>query len=432
MNRALETDSLLKLFHQQFSKIPDVRSKNRQICLSDFLMSAMGIFMLKEPSLLSFQKSLNETEENLKDVFCIESIPSDTHLRETVDKISPHHFSACFIELLKRVTKAGMLNPFYYMDSLLVSCDGTGYYSSEKISCKSCMEKHRKNGTVEYYHQYFGAAIVHPDMKTVLPLMPEPIQKHDGSSKNDCERNASKRLLKSLSVDYPGFKITIIEDSLASNGPHLKEIKKYGYSYIIGAKPGDHKFLFGQADALRQTGSIQKMEIDQDGILHRFEYANGLLLNKTTAGLTVNFIEYWEINRETGKTQHFSWVTDKRIDRDNIYAIMRGGRARWKIENETFNTLKSQGYNFEHNYGHGNENLCFNFAVMMTLAFAIDQIQELASPIFKKALKKAGRRTGLWEKIRGLFFTFRVSSFDSMYKSLAFGFKKTKLSENTS
>ena len=71
--------------------------------------------------------------------------------------------------------------------------------------------------------------------------------------------------------------------------------------------------------------------------------------------------------------------------------IMRGGRARWKIENETFNTLKNQGYNFEHNYGHGNQNLCTNFAILMFLAFAIDQIQKLCCNVFQKALVR--RRT---------------------------------------
>jgi hypothetical protein len=39
---------------------------------------------------------------------------------------------------------------------------------------------------------------------------------------------------------------------------------------------------------------------------------------------------------------------------------MRGARARWKswkIENETFNTLKSQCCHFEHTFGHGHRHL---------------------------------------------------------------------------
>src|SRR5438045_7008995 len=84
-----------------------------------------------------------------------------------------------------------------------------------------------------------------------------------------------------------------------------------------------------------------------------------LPLNASNTDVRVNFIEYWEIGN--GQSQHFSWVTDLRVSKRTVYRLMRGGRARWKIENETFNTLKNQGYNFEHNYGYGNQNLSVLF-----------------------------------------------------------------------
>ena len=65
---------------------------------------------------------------------------------------------------------------------------------------------------------------------------------------------------------------------------------------------------------------------------------------------------------------------------------MRGGRARWKIENETFNTLKNQGYHFEHNYGHGKKNLPVVLAMVMLLAFfLVDQAQQRCCPLFQAA-----------------------------------------------
>ena len=78
----------------------------------------------------------------------------------------------------------------------------------------------------------------------------------------------------------------------------------------------------------------------------------------------VNVLEYWEIHPD-GKVQHFSWITDFFLIPENVWDIMRGGRARWKIENETFNTLKNQGYHLEHNYGHGEQNL----SVVLTSSF---------------------------------------------------------------
>ena len=108
------------------------------------------------------------------------------------------------------------------------------------------------------------------------------------------------------------------------------------------------------------------------------------------ADVRVNFIEYWELGPD--QVQHFSWVTDLRVSKRNVYKLMRGGRARWKIENETFNTLKNQGYNFEHNYGHGEQHLSVVFAMLMMLAFLVDQTQQLCCALFPSRLGQAGQQ----------------------------------------
>ena len=78
---------------------------------------------------------------------------------------------------------------------------------------------------------------------------------------------------------------------------------------------------------------------------------------------------------------------------------MRGGRARWKIDNETFNTLKNQGYHLEHNYGHGERNLSVVLALMMMLAFLVDQVQQPCCPLFQAAWHKMKTKRHLWEEI---------------------------------
>jgi hypothetical protein len=85
-------------------------------------------------------------------------------------------------------------------------------------------------------------------------------------------------------------------------------------------------------------------------------------------------------------------VTDLRVSTRNVYTLMRGGRARWKIENETFNTLKNQGYHFEHNYGHGEQNLSVVFAMLMMLAFLVDQTQQLCCALFRAVWAKFGSK----------------------------------------
>ena len=112
-------------------------------------------------------------------------------------------------------------------------------------------------------------------------------------------------------------------------------------------------------------------------------------LNKSNPDVRVNFLEYMQTDPK-GKGNLFSWVTNIQINQDNVFALMRGGRARWKIENETFNTLKNLGYNFEHNYGHGKKYLSTILCLLMLLAFLIDQVQGIACSLFQAVRKRTG------------------------------------------
>jgi hypothetical protein len=104
-----------------------------------------------------------------------------------------------------------------------------------------------------------------------------------------------------------------------------------------------------------------------------------------------------------------------------------GGRVRWRIENETFNTLKNQGYHFDHNYGHGSEYLAVVFAFPMMLVFLIDQIQQRSNDLFQKALTKKERKCALWESMRHLFAAFEVASMREVYEAMAYGHERPRL-----
>ena len=144
-------------------------------------------------------------------------------------------------------------------------------------------------------------------------------------------------------------------------------------------------------------------------------------MNASNQEQLVNFLEYWEIRPD--KTQHFSWITDILVSFENASKIMRGGRARWKIENETFNTLKNQGYHFEHNYGHGKKNLSVIFAFLMMLAFLVDQVQQLCCSLFQAVWNKLGSKRALWERMRSLFHDLEFNSMESLFKALLYGYK---------
>src|SRR4030067_3803866 len=157
-------------------------------------------------------------------------------------------------------------------------------------------------------------------------------------------------------------------------------------------------------------------------IIHSFRFVNDLPLNKSRQDLRVNFLEYWQ---NTGKgTLRFSWISDFLITRETAYTLMRAGRARWKIENETFNTLKNQGYHMEHNYGLGKKHLSSVFLSIMMLAFLVDQVQQLCCPLFRAVWKKLESKRDLWERMRALFYDFELESMRRIYEALLYGYKR--------
>ena len=423
LRKHLNADALFSLVRSDFEKITDHRSNNIKIPLADALMSAFAMFSLKYPSLLAFDGRRSE-DTNLKMIYKIDVVPCDTQMRTILDGVDPSDIEPLFSDIFRQLQRGKALKGMVFMDGCyLLSVDGTGYFSSNTVHCNSCSVKtSSKTGETTYYHQMLGAAIVHPDHREVIPLAPEPIIKQDGETKNDCERNAGKRFFDKLRKVHSRLRLIVTEDALSSNAPHIHELEKHRLHYILGVKKGDHAFLFDYIESAVKNGLTTEIEYKDNGTIYRFRFINQVPLNASNQDLLVNFVDYWETTPK--KTMHFSWVTDLQVTEENVSKIMRGGRARWKIENETFNTLKNQGYNFEHNYGHGNKNLSVVFAMLMMLAFLVDQAQQLTCQLFQSVWKKLGSKRSLWEKMRFLFFGFKFDSMEGIFIALLYGFER--------
>ena len=415
--KALSAEGLLRTARGVFAKIPD--APGHDIALVDHLMSGLALFGLKYPSLLQFDRDSREettTRANLKSLYGVERAPSDSRFRERLDTLDPSALQPVYKALFAQLQRGKGLEGFAYLDGhYLLSLDGSGYFSSKTVHCKHCGEKHHRDGSVTYYHQMLGAVLVHPDQSEVIPLAPEPILKQDGAKKNDCERNAAKRLLSDLRRAHPHLKLLVIEDALASNAPHIRHLQAHDLRFILGAKQSDHAFLFDWVETSEQT--TETTVTDEQGVRHRFRYLNGAPLNDANFELEVNFLEYWE-HTPDGRVTHFAWVTDIPIDETNLMRLMRGARARWKIENETFNTLKNQGDHFEHNFGHGDQYLSTVLMHLMMLAFLIDQIQQRCCRLFQGALAAAKSKTRLWQKLRSRFDLCLIPDWETLYRSI--------------
>ena len=431
MNRSkLSADHLYPLVKGCFGDVPEHRKNisNIKISISDALMSALAVFSLKQPSLLATEKILRAgTVEgnNMRTLFGIEQPASDTQMRDIIDPINPGLLRKAYRKIFVEIQRSKVLKGYAYRIGdewyYLISLDGTGHYSSGKEGCGDCMVKNHSSGKKTYHHQLLGASIIHPYKKTVIPLFPEPVSNRDGGGKQDCELKAAERWVKKFRKEHPKLRVVLLLDGLYPNADFIGLLEKMDIRYIMGAKPKKLKAMFSQYGVNSDADLTGKREVVEGigekirkKVTHRFEFINGLDLNMANPGIKVNFlnhsetVEYEEPEQDKKGVgtvvKKFSWVTDIPLSEDLVYRMMRVGRGRWKIENETFRTLKMEtGYNLDHNYGHGKKHLCTNLGVLTMLAFLIDQAQEMGCELFREALEKVGVKRTLWETFKGDF-----------------------------
>jgi hypothetical protein len=420
----LSATGLINTIREIFQAIPDPQQSSREseskITLCDCLTAGFALFSLKYSSLLQFNQDSQEggcIKNNLHTLYKINRIPSDTYMRERLDLINPDHLRPVFTKLFANLQRGKELEEYTFLDEYyLISGDGTGYFSSKSVHCKNCCTKQHKDGSTTYYHQMMSAAIVHPDRATVIPFCPEPIIHTDGTTKNDCERNASERLYRHIRREHPHLPIIVTEDALGSNGPHIKLLKELDMRFILVVKPDGNKYIFEFLNGVKR----QEYLYTDGEFSYKLQFVNDIPLNDSHSDLNVNFLEVW-VQDKSGTVYHNTWVTDIPITMNNVYRLYQGGRAKWKIENETFNTLKNQGYHFEHNYGHGNKHLSTVFALLMFLAFFIDQIQQSCCGLFQAALVKMKSKIRLWGRMRAYFTTLFIESWEKLWQGLTFG-----------
>ena len=338
----LSQQSLTHGLSLRFRGIPDKRQQKKvDYSMHDSVMSGFGMMYVQDPSLLQFQERLKEDygRSNLETLFGVKSIPKDTQMRTILDEVDREQFRSAFKDFTHRLQRGKHLEQFQLWDgSYLVAIDGSEYFSSKKLSCQACLEKEHKDGEKTYSHQILQGAIVHPDLRQVIALMPEEIRNTDGSEKQDCEINAGKRFISHLRCDHPHMKITIGGDGLNSKQPFIVGIREAGMNFILVAKPDDHKIMMEWIGEQKQLGEVKTKRVDDAlGRTHVYEWINQVPLNGNDDFILVNFLSF-RILTPDGKTGEkkvtfkYSWVTDFEVTSKNVEELVRAGRCRWKVE----------------------------------------------------------------------------------------------------
>lgn len=417
-------DGQISQLRLQFEQIKDTRAVNCLYTLPDLLMSAFAMFSLKYESLLDFENQTYSAKANLKSLFGIKKFSSDSCLRKVLDKLEWIALRVLFKKQFDRLKELDVIKTYRCLgDYTLISVDAVEHFSSKKVHCDCCLTKTHKEGETTFSHSMLCAVMVHPEQSEVFIIGTEPIQQQDGAQKNDCERNASKRLISWLSDNYKEERFLFVEDALYSTAPNIKQIRENNWDFILAVKPDGHKSLFRLFDIRRLANKSIKLHHCQHGKnKYKLWFFNNVPINDANPSVKVNFI-YCQQTNSTGKITNFSWVTSLTVTLYNVFDIVKAGRSRWKIENEVFNTLKNQGYRFEHNYGHGYENLSCVFAHLMLLSFLTDQVVQRCNKTFQQVRQVVVTKVKLWLCVKAAFLFKEYPSFNDIYLDIAHQFQ---------
>lgn len=396
-------ESLLGHLRQCCDSFPDKRRGiNTTYPIADIGMAAFSIFFMQSPSFLAYQRQLSDGHgrSNCETLFGLSKIPSDNHIRDMLDPADPALLYPVFSKILAELEKSGGLAAFRRPGGhVLIALDGTEYFCSDTIHCAQCSTRLRSNGKVQYHHTVLAASLVAPGHNQVVPLEPEFIVPQDGAEKQDCESRAARRWLAAHGPQYARLKPIYLGDDLFSNQPICQAVLDAGGHFIFTCKPSSHKTIQEYIAGVRLPTRTVVVKHGSKQFTHRFRWMTDVPLRDTKDALKVNWFEI-EIRNPAGEvTYRNSFITDLRVNRANVADHAASGRSRWKVENETFNVLKTGGYHLEHNYGHGKKNLSALLVTFNLLAFAFHTVCDQAEETWRKARAKAGSRAQFFARL---------------------------------
>jgi len=321
-------------------------------------------------------------------------------------------------KMIKRLIRMKVLERYRLLGKFyLIAIDGTGHLSfGQKRHCSHCLTK-KVHGKINYYHNVLEAKMV-TENGFALSIETEMIentlrpQKRTFKQwKQDCELKAFYRLAPKLKKKFPQLKICLLMDALYACDPVFNICDEYGWKYITTFKKGSMKDTYAWYESLKKKEQPENnAKIKNGEITQKFSWATGIKYR----GPCFNIMECNE--RKPGKdglleNTRFVWITNLPINECNFKEIAKGGRLRWKIENEGFNTQKNGGYNLEHSYSR-NETASKNYYLLLQIAHIINQLMEKSSLLKKQICKTFGSIRNIAKQLLEDFRTKYFTNFD--------------------
>jgi hypothetical protein len=411
MSSCLSPSDLIAQVTAALSPLPDRRiGKNTSYTVMDAVLSAFSVFFMQSGSFLAHQRLMHtqKGKDNLTSLFGLTKIPCDNQIRSLLDPIAAVALSGGFDALHECLRQHGGLSGYQcFRDGYLMAMDGTEYFSSQDIHCSQCSERLLANDKTNYFHQVVTPVLVKPGSAQVLNLSPEFVRPQDGHSKQDCETAAAKRWLSSHPIEPGAVPVTLLGDDLYCTHPMCDLALQQKYGFIFVCKPGSHRELYEWLEYLERVGELQTYECSswENGkpLSYRYRWVSGVPLREQQPTLEVNWLEMTITNKRNGTQVYFNtFATRYDLNEQTVASIAQAGRARWKVENENNNVLKTKGYNLEHNFGHGNESLCEVLLCLNLLAFLMHTVLEIVDGLYQQVRKLLVTRRDFFRDLKTL------------------------------
>src|SRR3982751_3524238 len=417
-------DTLLDSVRRCCEALPDRRTgANPRFPMAEISLAAFSVFFTQSPSFRAHQRHLEtgQGRSNCQTLFGLANTPTDNHIRAMLDPVLPDHLFPVFADTMTALERTGGLETFRRLGShVLIALDGTEYHRSAKVHCPHCSTRTRAGQPTEYFHSLLCATLVAPGHAQAVPLAPEFIGPQDGHDKQDCESRAVRRWLERHGPGLARLDPVYLGDDLYACQPVCEAGLAQGWHFLFTCKPSSHQTLQEYLTGIDLPEHVERVQRGKQRFTHRYRWLCDVPLRGDEEALTVNWLQIEILDAAGAVTYRNSFVTDLPVDASNVAELAACGRARWKIETESFNVLKTGGYHLEHNFGHGTAHLSALLACLNLLAFAIHTVCDLAEGGWRKARTTLGPRVRFFQSLQALTSYLVVSSWTELLHTLAF------------
>ena len=385
---------------ERIEEIEDYRNKF-EYELVELIVACIFMMMVKSGSRNAFNnyKYTASFEKNYRKLFKMR-IPHMDTVNNVMCKIAQNELELLKAHMIRTLLIKKVFHKFRLFNKyFMIAIDGTGIMSFSERHCDHCLTKTSKKGKTTYFHNVLEAKLICSN-GFAISLMTEWIENPEGDfEKQDAELKAFLRLASKLHKMYPRLPICITADGLYPNQTFFSVCKKYNWRYIVTFKDGNLPSVWNEVKMLREITSDNSYKetkvIKKDRICSKYTWINEI----DYKGFWVNWIECIEttqqIETQEEKTHRFVHLINMEINRNKAAQISEGGRLRWKIENEGFNSQKNQGYNLQHKFSRVNLTAAKNYYQCIQIAHLINQLM-IFSKEFQGLLKGTVTIKHLW------------------------------------